>query len=472
MIYYSTENLKTETIDKETRDRILSLSYEKFFNDSIKCENDIATSLQSIEDIKKDYANTAKVLKEKFKTFSFESGENSDVVKNKFFTNIKNFFIKVWAAIVTIFEKILFLIQNLIKSLILYIKKHIVIKNSLYTRIKKEDAYLSFNNPSDIMRKHITKMLNEKMRISSITVNDNMRMDFPSLVNTLRTSTLAKFVTTKIIVDNKHSTFNTDALSQLLGDIAVIEGIQGFDGDTKLHEISERVTDFAAKSVLYGEIDGDSQMRSSYNEIFLDQANLYELAKTRNIKGLANRIVFQSDNIKCEDMSLSSFFNLTNIENTESNVSIILQEMRKFLYDYENVADLVIGKGGYLDVLTEVLKRYLVAANKDTGNVKKMKESIIKFMNSVDNNNEEGQKITNRCKKFTNLIVRVQTIKNDFIMLRQHVIGNILTAFSIIDKGLSAILIPGSVKDNDLAKNENDLGKPIDIDLVPVEEQF
>jgi len=55
MIYYSTENLKTETIDKETRDRILSLSYEKFFNDSIKCENDIATSLQSIEDIKKDY---------------------------------------------------------------------------------------------------------------------------------------------------------------------------------------------------------------------------------------------------------------------------------------------------------------------------------------------------------------------------------------------------------------------------------
>ena len=35
MIYYSVENLKTETLDRETRNRILSLSYKKFFQDSV-----------------------------------------------------------------------------------------------------------------------------------------------------------------------------------------------------------------------------------------------------------------------------------------------------------------------------------------------------------------------------------------------------------------------------------------------------
>ena len=118
MIYYSVENLKTETLDRETRNRILSLSYEKFFQDSVNNETEITNLNKSIENLYTDYNSVAKVLKEKFKTYSFESGETSGTVKNKFFANIKNFFVKVWTFIVTVFEKIVMVIQSLIKSLI------------------------------------------------------------------------------------------------------------------------------------------------------------------------------------------------------------------------------------------------------------------------------------------------------------------------------------------------------------------
>lgn len=139
MVYYSVENLKTETLDRETRNRILSLSYEKFFQDSVNNETEVTNLNKSIENLYKDYNSVAKVLKEKFRTYSFESGETSGTVKNKFFANVKNFFVKIWTIIVTIFEKIVAVIQSLIKSLILYIKKHMILKNSLYTKLKKED---------------------------------------------------------------------------------------------------------------------------------------------------------------------------------------------------------------------------------------------------------------------------------------------------------------------------------------------
>ena len=68
MIYYSVENLKTETLDRETRNRILSLSYKKFFQDSVNNETEITNLNKSIENLYTDYNSVAKVLKEKFKT--------------------------------------------------------------------------------------------------------------------------------------------------------------------------------------------------------------------------------------------------------------------------------------------------------------------------------------------------------------------------------------------------------------------
>ena len=49
MVYYSVENLKTETLDRETRNRILSLSYEKFFQDSVNNETEVTNLNKSIE---------------------------------------------------------------------------------------------------------------------------------------------------------------------------------------------------------------------------------------------------------------------------------------------------------------------------------------------------------------------------------------------------------------------------------------
>lgn len=449
MIYYSVENLKTETLDRETRNRILSLSYKKFFQDSVNNETEITNLNKSIENLYTDYNSVAKVLKEKFKTYSFESGETSGTVKNKFFANIKNFFVKVWAFIVTIFEKIVMVIQSLIKSLILYIKKHLILKNSLYTKLKKEDNSLSFTNPSEAMRKHVCKMLNEKIVVNTIDIKGEKLATFDDLFGCLKNHDLMIFMKSKIIINNKKSSLNTENLKNLLNIIQIIdESGNQFTGDSKLAQMSEAINNFASQSVLYGETDSDGRLTSIYGEVNSNDRALLDLLSNGNVKGAANTLVFGNTDIGRGTMNVNEFMGLSSLGITgynESNVTSALSLLRYNLSKYELAANLVIGKGGYLEVITEVLKRYSVAANNDKKNIKAIKDAILKTLDTIDNDSESGQKVTNRCKRFTNIVVRVQKIKNEFVYLRQCVLGNVLSAFSVMDKALSSVLIPSNI---------------------------
>ena len=460
MVYYSVENLKTETLDRETRNRILSLSYEKFFQDSVNNETEVTNLNKSIENLYKDYNSVAKVLKEKFRTYSFESGETSGTVKNKFFANVKNFFVKIWTIIVTIFEKIVVIIQSLIKSLILYIKKHMILKNSLYTKLKKEDNSLSFTNPSEAMRKHVCKMLNEKISVNTIDIKGEKLATFDDLFGCLKNHDLMIFMKSKIIVDNKKSSLNTENLKNLLSIIQTIDGAGNqFTGDSKLSQMSESVTNFSAQSVLYGEVDSESRLTSIYGEANSNDATLIDLLSNGNVKAAANTLVFGNTDIGRGSMSVNEFMGLSALGITgynDSNVTSALSSLRYDLSKYELAANLVIGKGGYLEIITEVLKRYSVAANNDKKNIKTIKDSILKTLDTIDNDSESGQKVTNRCKRFTNMVVRVQKIKNDFIYLRQCVLGNVLTAFSVMDKALSSVLIPSNINGTIIDDNDYD----------------
>ena len=314
MIYYSVENLKTETLDRETRNRILSLSYKKFFQDSVNNETEITNLNKSIENLYTDYNSVAKVLKEKFKTYSFEGGETSGTVKNKFFANIKNFFVKVWAFIVTIFEKIVMVIQSLIKSLILYIKKHLILKNSLYTKLKKEDNSLSFTNPSEAMRKHVCKMLNEKIVVNTIDIKGEKLATFDDLFGCLKNHDLMIFMKSKIIINNKKSSLNTENLKNLLNIIQIIdESGNQFTGDSKLAQMSEAINNFASQSVLYGETDSDGRLTSIYGEVNSNDRALLDLLSNGNIKGAANTLVFGNTDIGRGTMNVNEFMGLSSL---------------------------------------------------------------------------------------------------------------------------------------------------------------
>lgn len=464
MIYYSTENLKTETLDKETRDRILSLSYEKFFKDSVDTENEISFLNKSIEQYNQDYIATAKILKEKFRTQSFEDGETSEKVKTSFFANIGNWFIRVWAAIVTIFEKIVAVIQSLIKSLLLYIKKHMLLKNSLFTRIGKDrNLSLSFNAPNEETKKRVAKVLNNKFSIGTIDVDGNKLYNFDDMFNTINQNpTLTEFIKTKIIVDNKKSAINTKNLEDLFTKLTVIDQhADEFGSEEKMATFSEAITTLTSQAVLFGETDGTDRISSAYGQSEEDTSSVLAYLKAGNIKAAANSIVFHSTDVKKETITLNEFLGLGTETYSETDAMSALDKLRDKLRDYEITSKVVIEKGGFCDIIAEILKRYSSAANNDKKTIKEIKDKIIKFMQSLDKTTEEGQKLTHKCKRFTNLIVRVQKIKNDFILLRQNVLGNVLTAYSSMDKALSMVLIPfdpNKIKESD--KELDDMNKP------------
>lgn len=443
MIYYSTENLKTETLDKETRDRILSLSYEKYFRDSVNTENEIIFLNKSIEKYNRDYVKVAKTLKEKYKTQSFEDGETSEKIKTSFLANINNWFIRIWAAIVTIFEKIVAVIQSLIKSLILYIKKHLLLKNSLYSRIGKDKKLsISFNAPNEETKKRVAKVLNNKFKISVVKVDDDDSKfaDYADFID--NNLLLTEFLKTKIIVNNKKSAINTENLDLLFQKLTIIDSAEQFGAEERLVNFSDAITELTSQAILFGETDGTSRLSSIHGYTEDNNSSVLSYLKSGNVKAAANKIVFGSTDIKKESISVNEFLGLGTETYSETNVMSALDNIRDLFPKYEKISNEVIGKGGFCDIITEILKRYSSAANNDKKTIKEIKDKIIKFMQALDKTTEEGQKIAHKCKRFTNLIVRVQKIKNDFILLRQNVLGNILTIYSTIDKALSMVLIP------------------------------
>lgn len=467
MIYYSTENLKTETLDKETRDRILSLSYEKFFRDSVNTENEISFLIKSVEDVNKDYVTTAKILKEKIHTMSFEDGETTDKVKTNFFANISNWFIRIWAIIVTVFEKIVAVIQSLIKSLILYVKKHLLLKNSLYTRIGKDrNLSVSFNAPNKETNNRVLKVLNDKYTISTLDINGTTLLNFEDLYYKLtKNDKLNNFVKAKIIVNNKKSTINLDNLNLLFQKLTIIKDAKAevgpeFTSEERMNSFSDAITELTSQAVLYGEADGSSRIESVYGEKDEINDSILNCLKTGNIKGAANLIVYNSTDIKRESIHLNEFLGLSTEQYTEANISEAFSILRKCMGKYEVISHLIIDKGGFCDIITEILKRYSSAANNDKKIIKDIKDKIIKFMQTIDKSDEQGQKLAHKCKRFTNLIIRVQKIKNDFVLLRQHVLGNVLTAYSTMDKALSMVLIP--FDPSKIKEKENELK-----DIVP-----
>lgn len=443
MIYYSTENLSTETMDRETRDRVLSLSYEKFFNDSVSLENDISYLNKSIEETNKEYAKTAKVLKERYNSMSLEE-EDKGAVKTKFFANVKNWFIRIWAAIVTIFEKIVSVIQSLIKTLIIYIKKHTLLKNSIWAKLGKDkNLSVAFSNPDEKTTKMIEKALTGKVKIPVVAFKNNVNdcPKFEDVCETLHNNTLINFMRCKVVIDNKKSAINTEAYDTLVQSIDTINGddiASKYAADERLTTLSEKVTEFTSESVLYGEADRMGELYSMYGETSDAQTTILNALKNGNVKTAANIIVYNEEQPEKVVVPLIKFLGIE--EN--DGVSLALGKLRKLLADYEYTGNLVIGKGGYCDIIQELLKKYSVAANNDKKHIKNIKDKIIKTMNSIDSDKESGQKVTHRCKRFTNLIVRIQKIKNDFVLLRQSVLANILTAYSSLDRALSAAINP------------------------------
>ena len=112
------------------------LSYESYFreacNHMMACESILQNDITQVNNM---YATTAKVLKQQFAR-SQEDIEAVKIVKRDWKENIKQWFVKIWAFIVSIFEKIALAVVSFVKSMIVYITKKRMASKDMVENVK------------------------------------------------------------------------------------------------------------------------------------------------------------------------------------------------------------------------------------------------------------------------------------------------------------------------------------------------
>lgn len=446
MVYFkSAEVLNPETISQEERKQIVNLRYEDYFKKS--CEDldtvqEINLQFPKIIDI---YSQTARLLKREYKEASTE--ELAQSTENKFFNNIKNLFIRIWSAIVSVYEKISSIIVNMIKALIIFIKRQNLLKNSLWAKLKNDKKGLNFTEPSDELVKNIQKMLDGKYKIRTIEYPGNRYANFSDIHNCISNNfRLKPFVMTPIIVNNKKSSINSENLKKLYQTLETVATTDDAECVEKIGAMESEIMESTFLHMMYGETSDQRYVNENVNKFQTELADEY--AESGSVKRVANVISFGEPVVNYIHVDLKHFLQLEGVQDP----LITLEKLRFFLAQYERDANLVIGTGGYLDILSNVLKRYKSVAVEDNKIFKELKTKITTNIKIIGND-PANNSITRRMKRFTNLSISVQKMKTNFITLRQGVISNLLIAFSSENQALIKIFIPTQIKEDDDSSN-------------------
>ena len=113
---HSIEKLRREELSDNEKQKIFNLSYESYFGESVENLLKCDSLDKDIFKVTTDYETTAKMLKGKYANST--EAEEQDEMKISFGANVKLWFTKVWAFIVSIFQNITYSIVNIIKALI------------------------------------------------------------------------------------------------------------------------------------------------------------------------------------------------------------------------------------------------------------------------------------------------------------------------------------------------------------------
>lgn len=412
---HSIEKLRREELSDNEKQKIFTLSYESYFEESVENLLKCDSLDKDIFKVTADYETTAKLLKNKFAN-SIES-DNQDETKISFGANIKNWFIKVWAFIVSVFQNITYSIINMIKALILYIQKKRTINQSVYKMIN--DKFFNVSNGLHTHADDRFATLSENPKYYSVKTKDidgsGRGLTFSDIHARLNDASVHWFIyDNKIILQNKKSLFNLNTLKQFAVSDLAKEG-----SEESLTALENNIGILAAQGVLAGEVSAN--VNSNFNKYA-------DLVKNGNKPiDIANLITYGSATISNMEMSTVEFLGISG--NSSASVGKLL---RMYLDDSRKV----IGKGGYIDVLTEVLKKYKTIAAEDS----KVIKEISSFITLQLTTNSDKPEIIGKLKRYTNMIVNIKSVKTKFVALRQGIIGNLLTMYSIMDHGINQLV--------------------------------
>jgi hypothetical protein len=399
----------------DTESSFVSLSYESYLHDTLDSFKAIKTTENYIYSENETFEKSIKIIKSQYNTLSSE--EDKTPFKTRFIETIKNWFTKIWIFICDIFSKIYEITISLVKSLIIYIQKKKLQAHSIIKLLEKQGLVGYNMSHNDIIKSILKKNVQLKFIANPL---DNGRpletKDYWRYVNArLTTDDLKTFINNSVIIDNAKSVFSTTSLNKYLNEELLKDDMSE---DKKLTALEMATDELYADAVFSNEVD--PQHSKNMNIL---KARFKEQLVAKDITGLSHNIVFGMPKYQLTDVSLVDYFGLTD------NEQVNLDELRGAFLLYVEDTKLVLGEKGYLNILQEVLKRYKERTKKDNENIKLMKTTVLNYMNNIGFGKDD-ERIQNRCKRFTNIVLKVKNIKNHFIRLRQTMILDIITLFS------------------------------------------
>lgn len=407
---------------------IVNFSFENFLQDSIDAFKDIKSKDLDIIASSESVEDEINMIKSQYQQMSKESTEANEL-KTNFSVKIKNFFIKVWAMICDIFYKFAEIVVNLIKSLIIFIQKKRLQAKSIISMMKDKGLNGLTADGEDIY-----EMIQKNGYKIKSYISETKPAIFDNVHRRLNNPELKQFVKTAIILKNKDSIFDIDSLKKYLQ-----QDLIGNDNpdETKLTNLENAVNYLYSQAVFFGEVSPNHKKDSN----FVD--NYKDLLETRSITKVAHKITYGVDEVKFIETDLSTFFDVNSDDETKFRVAWI---------QYCQDTKLVLDQGGYIDTLEEVLKRYKDIAKNDAQNIKELSNYIKAQLEGMDSNADP--KVQGKIKRFTNLMINVKNIKNHFIRLRQSVILDVITLYSMENRAW--YLATGKADITNLAKDESD----------------
>ena len=432
-------------ISYDINDKYVNLSFESYLEESVECFKSIAITSKKIEKNEEDFYQNVVLLKKMYQTRSTEDEKTTD--KKTFADKTRDFFLKMWTFIVSIFSKILEIVVSLIKSLIIFIQKKRVQMNSIFKLFEKDSGLKGFNNThKDIL----IKMLTEDKEIKTFSAG-NSPYNHTKIYDLLKRKSIENFVKLKI-KSSRTSQLSVEYLQKQFENhkkIAVDNKLLRDEG-RKLNEIEESVDELYAAGVLYNEPNSDGGSAKVFAES--NRETIYELLNTSKIDALAHMLVFDKKDKSYDKITLKEYFKGGSDGNKNVNWAI----MEKMFKEYYEISDMLLGKNKYIESLEAQLKDYKEMCSKDNKIISQLNKDVISEINKyIDQETPEAKSRLSNYKKITSIFLKVKNIKSHFIRLRQQVIIDLMSLYSIENNAWWSLVKNGKLLKGNEYKEED-----------------
>ena len=409
------------SVDNEAK--FIHLSFEEYIADSKKDFEEIKKLNTSLVKNDRSFENDIRMIKEAYANRSLEdTGKDQKIA---FGTRIKEFFLKLWKMICVIFERISALVVNLIKSIIIFLKKKKLQSNLIFQKVESAGGVKAYNfRNDDIIGKAFAKNPTVKVLASPKKANACLGHDY--VIGRLNSKMLKSFMSVKVNADNPKSMYDFEILKQRLVDL---NKTKTADKLKILSGLEVAVKSWYARAVFFNEPE-PSAGQTAFAEATYERDTIANFLLTRNVDALAQYLVLGQSNPKYLNAPLRAYFGLTGY-----NPAIDITKLAIYFEEYYNTSQLVIGNGGYIEQLERVLKTYNAAAKRDAKTIKSMRDSIIAAITGIANMDDSTAKETGKSYDFynrlTNVVQQIKLMKTHFIRLRQTALIDIINLYSM-----------------------------------------